>query len=370
MWYPEPVFDHLFRLTDSAGISQHALGAVPDRRFGYCTDDNARALQVVVAELAADSASKVRPLLDVYASAVLFAFDREVGRFRNFMSYERQWLDRVPSEDCDARAINGLAGLASSDLGVAYEQPARAVLLESLSSDPIADSLTAHAIALIGLHTYLARRPDDPAIQVHQHRLAERFRELTAPSQRGWPWPQSSVTWGNGRIPEALVMTGLAMDDQPMVRRGIELADWLFENIVVPSGAYLSPVGSNGWWPKGGRPAEFDQQPVEIPGLVGAALASFAATGDSAWRDRADLAYRWFLGANVNGTPVYDPVTGGCYDGIVFRNVNLNQGAESVLAMLHSWQQIRSQIEPALPDAGPPSRLRAVPGRLDLQRSP
>ncbi len=363
MWYPEPAFDHLFRLTDSAGIAQHALGAVPDRRFGYCTDDNARGLQVVVAELVTDAGSPVRPLLDIYTAAVLFAFDRETGRFRNFMSYDRQWLDHGSSEDCDARAINGLAALASSGLGTGYEQPARAVLLESLSNEPIASSLTAHAIALIGLDTYLARRPDDPAIQVHQHRLATRFRELAAPSEPGWPWPQPVVTWGSGRIPEALIITALAMDDRAMLQRGIELADWLFEHLTAHSGAYISPVGSNGWWPKGESPAGFDQQPVEIPGLVGAALAAFAATGDAGWRDRADLAYRWFLGANVNGTPVYDPATGGCYDGIVFRNVNLNQGAESILACLHSWQQIRSQVEPALPDQEPPLKLRDLRSR-------
>lgn len=365
MWYPEPAFDHLFRLTDSAGISQHALGGIPDRRFGYCTDDNARALQVVVAELITAPQDRLRPLLDIYTAAVLFAFDREAGRFQNFMSFDRRWIDRGFSEDCDARAMNGLACLASSDLGIAYEQPARSVLLESLSSEPLTDSLTAHAIALIGLDTYLARRPDDPAILVHQHRLAARLRALVEPSQPGWPWPQEAVTWGSARIAEALILTGISMADRPMVRRGIELSEWLFENLTAPSGAYLSPVGSNGWWPRGGRPAEFDQQPVEIPGLVGAALASFAATGDGAWRGRADLAYRWFLGANVNGTPVYDQATGGCYDGIVFRNVNLNQGAESTLAFLHSWQQIRSQIEPALPGQEPPARLHAVPVQRD-----
>jgi len=334
---PHPKFDHLRRLTDDVGILQHAKFIVPNRAHGYCTDDNARALIVVLT--ARDVLPESSELLDLdcrYLSFLCHAFDEQKGRFRNFMDYERRWRSGEGSEDSHGRAVWGL-GMAialerSSDLG----DVALGVFERAIPALTELRSPRAWAFGLVGIHSYLKRFGGDSEVRRLRERLAGRLFDLyQANASPDWPWPENIVTYDNGKIPQALLLSGQWLQRGEMVEAGLRSLEWLIRTQTDGRG-YFVPIGNRGWFRRDGEKARFDQQPVEAQSILDACMEAHRVTQDRKWIVEARHCLEWFLGRNDLNAPIYDYRTGGCCDGLTANGPNRNQGAESTLAWLLS----------------------------------
>jgi hypothetical protein len=357
---PELDLRHLRRLTDDTGLLQHAAYSVPMRGHGYCTDDVARGLIVAVKgrEWLQEQPETLDGLLSVYLSFLEHAFDPTARRFRNFMSYERQWVDDVPSEDAHGRALWGL-GVAAGLL----DEPGRRSLSARLFKGGLStvldfDGLRSHAFALLGLDTYLRHFGGDSEARRVRERLADRLYDAFAQEARdGWRWPEEQVTYDNGRLPHALLATGRALGRDEMVEMGLEALDFLMDNQRAPEG-HFSPIGQDGWLASDGQRARFDQQPIETEAMIEAWLAAWDVTGDERCYREAHLCFDWFLGRNDLQVPLFDSATGGCCDALTSVGRNQNEGAESTLAWLMSvvaMQEARVRHTIQTPPSGGPA---------------
>lgn len=340
---PELKLDHLIRMSDSTGMFQHASFTVPNFSQGYCTDDNARALVLVLMLRQLGLGS---PQLDALATACMaflnHAFDRKRGRFRNFMGFERHWLEDVGSEDCQGHALWAL-GLCVSQAGHSSSQLLAAELFEQAL--PIAAEFAsprAWAYTLIGIDEYLRRFGGDRrASQIRElltAKLTQRHADAATP---GWQWFEESVTYANARLSHAMILSGRCLPDRRVLDLGLETLRWLIGVQTTQSGSFR-PVGSNGFYPRGGERALFDQQPIEAQVTVSACIEAYRATSDLFWVAEARRAFEWFLGRNDLGLAVYDATTGGCRDGLHMDRLSQNQGAESTLAFLIALAEMRS----------------------------
>ncbi len=357
---PELNLDHLRRLTDHTGILQHATFSVPDLRHGYCTDDNARALIVTaLAEKVLPADTTIGRLRGIYLAFLQYALVEETGQFRNFLPYDRHWVEEMGSGDSQGRALWGL--------GVAIREstdPGQLGLTTSLFNQAMPNAerlrhLRSQAMALLGLEAYLERFSGDSEAKRIREYLAERLlRAFSIHATAAWPWPEDIVTYDNGKIPHALLLAGHSMERDDMLEVGLRALDWLVE-LQTESGCFV-PVGSNGWYVGGGDRARFDQQPLEAHSMIDACIAANAVTGDEKWVEAAMLAFQWYLGQNDLRAFLCDLRGGGCYDGLQPDGVNLNQGAESTLAWLLSLVQMHLlRAERSLKDL---PRLEAVAG--------
>ncbi len=332
---------HLVRMTDDTGMFQHAQGAIPNRRHGYCTDDNARALIVTIrAHAHLDNRGIIDSLMDRYLAFLIHAHRRDNNRFRNFLDYGRRWTETSGSDDCQGRAIWALGVCAAEMDGGQRSGPAGRLFRESLACMEPVVSLRAMATALFGLSAYLSRFPDDRAAQRMRTTLSIQLLDSFRAAERDsrWPWPEDELTYANAHLPQALVETGHDTGDERMCRAGLVALTWLTS--VQHSSGHFVPVGNRGWFPKDGEKARFDQQPIDAEATVTACMAAYRTTQDPRWLDEAEGAIRWFLGENDCGESLLDPVTGGCRDGIGVTGVNENQGAESTLAWLFAALQV------------------------------
>jgi glycosyltransferase involved in cell wall biosynthesis len=336
---PPIKMDHLLRLTDDVGILQHAKFAVPDRYHGYCTDDNARALIAVLMaqELTSEATCSGRSLNDLaflYLSFLHYAFNEQTRRFRNFMAYDRRWLEEAGSEDCHGRAVHGLGvaiGLAKSEHLLGAAMP---IFEMGLSAIEEFSSPRAWAFGLIGAQAYLSRFKGDSEVRRISERLARRLYTMWVDQATpDWCWPEPYLTYENARLPQALIVAGQAFENNEMITAGLKSLEWLAEIQRDPRGHFV-PVGNRGWYSRGGERARFDQQPVEAQAMMEACRAAYVATQERKWADYAQLCLDWFLGRNDLSVPLYDEVTGGCCDGLTPDGPNRNQGAESTLAWL------------------------------------
>lgn len=341
---PALKLDHLHRMTDDTGMLQHAIFAVPNYDEGYTTDDNARALilAVLLGQLEARETPAVDHLASRYLAFLGHAFNPANGRFRNFQSYERKWLEAEGSEDSHGRALRALGTVLgrSNDqslcgaAGRIFEFAVPAVLAFS--------SPRAWAFALLGLEEYLAAFPGDRDAQKMSAALAGRLVDMYHSNQSpGWSWFEDVVAYSNARLPQAVLMAGHRTSDSAMVSVGLEALDWLSSLHRSDENNHFVPIGSQGFYRKGSGRARFDQQPVEAGGAVSASLAAYRITGDDRWRKEAWRAFNWFLGSNDLQIPLYDAITGGCRDGLHPERVNENQGAESTLSFLMALVEMR-----------------------------
>jgi glycosyltransferase involved in cell wall biosynthesis len=334
---PEVDLSHLVRLTDDTGILQHARHQVPNRHHGYCTDDVARALLVVAQALPFVTTSGELDRLAVgYVAFLVHAFDETTGCFRNVLTYDRRFPEECGSSDSQGRAVQALATAAA----LLPDRRLRAVTSDLLHAslariEPCTD-LRAIASAMLGLGVHLETYPGDSVVKRTRQTLAERLLAAfeSAREDASWPWPEPVLTYSNALLPHALVEGGRQLENLAMSERGLQALRWLME--VQTEDGHFAPVGNQGWFQRGGARARFDQQPIDAHASVAACAAAFRATGDETWLERARLAFRWFLGDNDAGTPLYDHATGGCHDGLRADGVNENQGAESTLAWLSS----------------------------------
>ena len=354
---PEINLSHLSAMSDSTGLLQHALHGVPRFEQGYCVDDNARALLLSTMLEDGNPASlrTARKHASTYLAFLAYAFDAPSGRFRNFMSYARTWIDAVGSEDSHGRALWGLGYAASVD-DPSRGRLARSLLNAGLLRVPEFTSPRAWSYTLLGLDAYLDTH-QEPGAEATRDQLAMRLSDLhERTSTESWPWFEPRATYCNARLSQALILSGVRMRDATMKARGLNSLSWLarVQQSASPD-RHFTPIGSNGFYAQDGARAEFDQQPVEAASMVSACLSAFRVTGEARWAGEACRAFEWFLGRNQLSQALYDPSTGGCRDGLHPDRVNENQGAESTVSFLLALIEMRStfQSAPALPRGAP-----------------
>jgi glycosyltransferase involved in cell wall biosynthesis len=341
---PELNLDHLQCMTDDTGILQHASFVVPRYAEGYCLDDNARALMLMVLLEEAGSVERraVRALASRYLAFVSHAFDPASGRFRNFLTYARTWGEARGSEDSHGRALWALGTVVGRAVDPGRRSLGGDLFHTALPALTHLSSPRAWAYALLGIDEYLHAFQGDTGVQAMRELLSARLMDLfDRASDENWPWFEDHVTYCNARLPQALIVSGTAMAREDMVLVGTGALDWLGSLQHTPDG-YFSPVGSDGFYCRGAAPARFDQQPVEACGMVSACLEAHRITGDPRWSRYASSAFGWFLGQNHLQQTVYDATTGGCRDGLHADRVNENQGAESTLSFLLALWDMRS----------------------------
>ncbi len=339
---PELKLDHLIALTDDTGILQHATYTTPNRNHGYCTDDNARALMVAAMgqKYTLTDTQLYDSLSNQYLSFLLFAFNEETGRFRNFMNYARQWLEEVGSEDAHGRAIWSLGKVVTY-----LDHPGQLAMTTTLFSRALQATEDFHspraiAFTLIGIHAYLVKFAGDSEVRRIRDVLANRlFDQFKNNARKAWPWLENALHYANGKLPHALLLSGHRMQRNDMIEMAIQSLEWLLA--IQTEEDHFVPIGSNGWYKKGGSQARFDQQPIEAGAMIEACVEAFNMTRDKVWIDQAVMCFNWFLGQNDLNMLLYDARTGGCRDGLMADGISQNEGAESTLAWLLSLMTLQ-----------------------------
>lgn len=337
---PPLKLDHLHHMTDGTGILQHAIFTVPNYIEGYTIDDNARAL-MVSALMEALGNNEALELGSRYLAFIWYAFNTENGRFRNFMDYQRHWLEETGSDDSHGRTLWALGTVLGRSNTAALHSMAGYVFEQALPAISKTTSPRAWAFAILGIQEYLKRFFGDSRAYHVREELSERLLKLYQSNNSDeWRWYEDKLTYCNAALPHALLLCGHAIPNAAMTEAGLESLSWLANQQHSDTGLFI-PIGSNGFFPEGGQRAVFDQQPVEAQTMVSACLEAYRSTLDSRWRKEARRAFEWFLGRNILNLPVYDPKTGGCRDGLHPDRVNENQGAESTLAFLQALLELR-----------------------------
>ena len=327
-----PVFHHLERLTDDRGLFEHALNSAPRREHGYCVDDVARGLVVVCHE--PEPGLAVRGLARCYLAFVLDALD-PAGACHNRMSVDGQWRDEPAVSDWWGRALWGLGVAAASAQTPGMR--ARALGGFRIAAQCRSPHVRSMTFAALGAAELLRRWPDEIAAR---RLLTDTLAVIGAGEDDDslWPWPEERLSYGNASIAEALIVAGDALPDAQALSRGLLLLEFLLR--IQTRDGHLSVI------PMGGRGRDdvgpgYDQQPIEVSALADACGSAFRITRQPFWLTGVSLAWGWFLGDNDSATPMFDSRTGGGYDGLERHGRNLNQGAESTLAMLATAQQVR-----------------------------
>jgi hypothetical protein len=326
---------HLARLTDSTGIFQHATFSVPNFSHGYCTDDNARALilTVLLSELG-DNSDRLRSLGTTYAAFLHHAFDNATKRFHNLMSFDRRWIDEERSEDSQGRAMWALGTAVGRSSFRSFQMLAGQLFSSALPNLAQLSSPRAWAFGLLGIHEYLLRLNGDSLVNQTRELLAARLLDVfDRSSHADWLWFEDSLSYDNAKLPHALILTGRATNQFDLAERGLQALRWLMNLQCSPQG-HFRPIGSNGFHQRGGKRADFDQQPLEAQATISACLEAYRTTSDIWWHSQAQSAFDWFMGWNDLGLKLYSPETGGCSDGLHVDRINQNEGAESTLAFL------------------------------------
>lgn len=333
---PEINLAHLKNMTDSTGLLQHAKYTTPNFHHGYCVDDNARGLIALTKYYSLKKDKDVLLLIQKYLAFLYYAFNPENGRFRNFMSYDRRWLELCGSEDSHARALWGLGVTVKEAPDASIRNMAMRLFLDALPAVKHFTSPRAWGYTVLGLQDYLSIYGGDSDACNFRDDLANKIYELFKNNASDeWSWCEGTATYANAILAHALIIAGKWMSDKKMYDSGLKALEWLLKVQTAPDG-HLSVIGNDGWLDKGGSRSMFDQQPVEVKSLINACLDVYIETGDKKWLDESERCLSWFLGQNDLQMPVCDCKTGGCCDGLEVQGVNSNQGAESTLAWIIS----------------------------------
>jgi hypothetical protein len=327
-------------MTDTCGMLQHSLFSLPDRRHGYCVDDNARAL-MLMHQLPGEPDAERQRLTSTYAAFVAHAWNEDEGLFRNFMSYERQWLEASGSEDSSGRAIWSVAVTAAKAADPSHRRWGASLMDCILPHLPRISSPRANAFILLGLCAILEVAPTNRAVRSLIRAKADGLAVMLGTAANGAaPWFEVYLSYDNARLPAALIRAGGLLGDAAMVAAGLSALRWLCRRQTDVQGRFL-PVSTVDF----GRGLDaknlFDQQPVEAVATIDACDAAWRATGDEHWIDEAERAYAWFFGANTLGAALAT-ADGDCFDGLTWAGVNENCGAESVLSLQSAICTIRT----------------------------
>ncbi|HET9336098.1 MAG TPA: glycosyltransferase family 4 protein [Sphingomicrobium sp.] len=332
--------DAVERMSDAVGMIQHAVFSVPDRDHGYCIDDNARALIMMVRR----GDRRAGELAPIYAAFLQHGWNPNRRRFRNFMGYDRRWCEECGSEDSNGRTLWALGLTAARSPWPAVRDWACKLFDETA---PIAFDFTAaraRAFAAFGGHELLRRNPDHNIAQELLRLSGAQLMQLHGQYSRAdWDWFEPTLGYDNARLPEALIRAGRMLDDQAMIECGLKTFAWLIGQQTSPRGAFR-PVGCKSFGRPYAPPLAFDQQPLEATATVDAAAAAHEASEDPRWRRAARDAFAWFFGANDAGAPLADAADGSCFDGLMATGINRNQGAESILSLHLAAQTMRESF--------------------------
>ena len=345
---PTIKLDHLYRMTDTTGIVEHAVFVVPNYPEGYTTDDNARALIVatLLEELGVSAPTGSVDLASRYLAFLWLAFEPVTKRFRNCLSYERQWQEPEGSEDSHGRALWGLGTVLGRSRDAGLRGAAGRLFELAIPATVEFKSPRACAFGLLGLQEYLDSFPGDRAALNASDALANRLLQLyRAHRAPDWNWFENVLAYSNARLPQALIRSGVRNSNHEMVAAGLEALDWLTTLQRCEVKGHFVPIGSQGFYSRKTEKARFDQQPVEACAAVSACLQAYRATGKGRWRKEAWSAFNWFLGDNDLQVALYDATTGGCRDGLHPDRANENQGAESTLSFLMALLEMRKLEE-------------------------
>lgn len=347
--------DYLFRITDDTGIFQHTKFGVPDRSKGYTTDDNARALIAAVLLYSSKKDSVTLDLIHTYISFIHHAQNTE-GNFRNFMDYNRSFMEDSGSEDCQGRTLwaLGFALSHSSSLPDNLMNTCRYLINQALPHIGALGSPRAGAYAVIGLSylietpnalTYSFPYPHTPSTAEEKAFLPREFivelidtlatrlhNQYTDNKGNGWNWFEDSLTYGNSMLPWALLKAFRISDRVSLKETAKESLDFLISKTFSKEG-YYKPIGSHGWLLRDGTSAPYDEQPIEACEMLLACKDAAVILQNPTYLKQATLCYEWYLGHNSLGISLIDAQTGGCYDGIHSAGLNLNQGSESIISL-------------------------------------
>ena len=343
---PSISFDYFRGMCDDTGMFQHAIFDVPDRRHGYCIDDCARALIVLCGIAPIDRTTVDDALATEMAAFIEHGWNRDVGRFRNFMHFNRNWLEDYGSEDSHARTLWALGVTLEQDFGALRQVWASGLFADAMRSVAEFASPRAWAFTLLGLDGYCKANPGDTDAGALRLDLVHRLQALLDTiATDDWVWFENSLSYDNARLSQAMIVSGLALGEQRFVGAGLRSLSWLLRMQSAPEG-HFRPIGSAGFGlTRKAQPLPFDQQPVEVPATVAACLAAFRADGDRRWHTEALRAHDWLFGRNDLGKPLVDAARGTCCDGLHPDRVNLNCGAESVISALLSQQDLDRFID-------------------------
>lgn len=330
--------DAIERMTDAVGMIQHSVFSVPNRHHGYCIDDNARALMAVVRRGDDRRAAALAP---VYAAFLQHGWNPEKTRFRNFMAFDRRWLEDCGSEDSNGRTIWALGLAATRSPWTSLRDWALNLFCEVA---PMASELTApraRAFAALGGLELLEAHPNHDLATLLVRQSAEQLMSLSQQNARDdWDWFEPSLAYDNARLPEALIRASSALGEPEMLTRGLSAFEWLIRRQTSPRGSFR-PVGCNSFGRPYAPPLAFDQQPLEATATIDAAGAAYRADRDEKWRHVAHSAFGWFFGDNDAGVPLANVSEGSCFDGLMATGINRNMGAESILALHLAAQTMR-----------------------------
>ena len=348
-------------MCDDTGLFQHAVHAVPDRHHGYCVDDNARALLLACGLNNPGEQRLSESLTSQLAAFVQHAWNPDTKRFRNFMSFDRRWLEDAGSEDSHGRTLWALGECARGDANPARRDWAAALFAEALPVVEDFSSPRAWAFTLLGLDGWCAATEGNPAAMRMRVLLAERLMFLLANSEaKDWVWFEDGLGYDNARLPQALLVTGLSLEAPAYVAAGLRTLRWLMTMQTAPRG-HFRPVGSESFGDKRQAPKAFDQQPLEATATISACLAAWRAHGGIEWTGTAARVFGWFDGDNDLSIPLADAETGGCRDGLHPNRRNENQGGESIVSYLLAQLEIR-QLARMRVDHVWPTLLRVLSG--------
>ncbi|HTB96921.1 MAG TPA: glycosyltransferase family 4 protein [Terracidiphilus sp.] len=339
---------HLVNMTDDTGMLQHAIFSVPNTAEGYSTDDNARALIVSNTLNEATlygNAVDYAALSHRYLAFLWLAFNSENGRFRNFLGYDRRWLENVGSEDSHGRSLWALGTVLGHSRDAGLRGAAGRLFEAALPAVLTFNSPRAWAFSVLGIQAYLDWFPGDRAVQGARNALANKLLDRYERScSATWHWFEKSLSYSNARLSQALILSGWHSGNRRMIAKGIESLEWLVATQHFADDEIFVPIGSNGFFAEGREKARFDQQPVEACATICACMETYRLTRQSRWLEEAQRTFRWFLGKNDLQVPVYDAATGGCRDGLHPDRVNENQGAESTLSFLMALLAMQGEI--------------------------
>jgi glycosyltransferase involved in cell wall biosynthesis len=356
---PQMQVGHLLSMCDDTGLFQHAVRSVPDRSHGYCVDDNSRALLVACALNAPDEQRLPEAVTSRLAAFVQHAWNPAARRFRNFMSFDRRWLEDIGSEDSHGRVLWALGECVRNDATLSRRRWATTLFAEALPAVEHFNSPRAWAFTLLGLDAYCATAAGDSRAGELRRLLGDRLMSLMRSVEtKQWVWFEEELAYDNARLSQALIVTGISLGEADYVAAGLRSLRWLMALQTSGTGVFR-PVGSDSFGAKRTPPRAFDQQPLEAAAAISACLAAWRADGDHKWKADAERAFAWFLGSNDLSASLIDPETGSCRDGLHPDRANENRGGESAVSYLLGLAEIRQLARAGSKRLKPPS-LRAL----------
>jgi hypothetical protein len=340
---PKINFSQIINLTDDTGMIQHALFNIPNRKEGYCIDDNARALLLAVLACKEKKNPAVMALLQVYLSFIHY-MQTDTGEFRNFMSYTKVCLEERGSEDSFGRTIMALGFLANESPSKALARTGADIFSRAYRHIDKLTSIRGIANSIVGVCQYIKYNyPDDLKTDLVVDLSNKMVRMYEDNKRDNWHWFEPVLTYDNAILPLALLNAYEITSDETYL--SIAFESMLFLESKVFRKGILSPIGNQGWLERGKVRARFDQQGIDAMAMVLCYQQAFRVTREKKYLKRMYQSYQWFLGKNDLGLALYDPSTGGCADGLHIEGINLNQGAESTLAYWISHMVVASALK-------------------------